>query len=211
MARRRWRASIGYLRGSPSRCWTEIWQTEQDCLSQNVPTSGKSRPRPDLRHPGYQTALLELRTRPGWWQWHGCSPCCSRSSRGRSRKRTITGSHGHWINHAGLTDPVSAQWCCNEIDCAPVPAAGIRSTATGYLVVETPAAQSGRHILAVSEPAVQYDTLCERSAAGFITALRSRGSQLESLEVSSLSSRRNIFPTLVFGRVPRNSTCRGIL
>ena len=50
---------------------------------------------------------------------------------------SVADAHDHWINHAGLTDPVSGQWCCNQFDCTPVPAGGIRSTATGYLVVET--------------------------------------------------------------------------
>jgi hypothetical protein len=44
---------------------------------------------------------------------------------------------GSWMNQMSLLDPVSKQWCCNEHDCAPVPAGGVVEQGDGMLVVET--------------------------------------------------------------------------
>lgn len=46
-------------------------------------------------------------------------------------------AHNHWINSLRLTDPVSGEWCCNHIDCAPVKVGGVTETAGGYRVTET--------------------------------------------------------------------------
>jgi hypothetical protein len=32
---------------------------------------------------------------------------------------------GSWMNQGNLIDPVTKDWCCNEQDCAPVPAGGV--------------------------------------------------------------------------------------
>ena len=53
----------------------------------------------------------------------------------------LTGSfalaHDHWINNMRLTDPVSGEWCCNQIDCATVPTGGVGEVSGGFLVAET--------------------------------------------------------------------------
>lgn len=46
-------------------------------------------------------------------------------------------AHDHWINAMRLHDPVSGAWCCDERDCAAVPAGGVAERSGGYLVVET--------------------------------------------------------------------------
>jgi hypothetical protein len=50
---------------------------------------------------------------------------------------TFAAAHDHWINHLRLTDPLSGQWCCNDMDCEAVRAAGIAEQQDGYLVMET--------------------------------------------------------------------------
>ncbi len=53
----------------------------------------------------------------------------------------LTGSfalaHDHWISNARMTDPQSGEWCCNHIDCAAVPAGGVRESGGGYQIAET--------------------------------------------------------------------------
>jgi hypothetical protein len=53
----------------------------------------------------------------------------------------LTGSfalaHDHWISQNRMTDPVSGEWCCNQIDCAALPKDGIGEVSGGYLVSET--------------------------------------------------------------------------
>jgi hypothetical protein len=44
-------------------------------------------------------------------------------------------AHDSWMSR--LTDPASGEWCCNQIDCAAVPADGINEVIGGYSVVET--------------------------------------------------------------------------
>jgi hypothetical protein len=44
---------------------------------------------------------------------------------------------GSWMNQMNLLDPVTHNWCCNEQDCAPVPAGGVLEQDGGMLVVET--------------------------------------------------------------------------
>lgn len=46
-------------------------------------------------------------------------------------------SHDHWINDKHLSDPISRQWCCNEEDCQPVEAGGVREQGGGYTIMET--------------------------------------------------------------------------
>ena len=46
-------------------------------------------------------------------------------------------AHDSWINRNRLTDPASGEWCCNHIDCAEVPAGGVRESSGGYFISET--------------------------------------------------------------------------
>ncbi len=46
-------------------------------------------------------------------------------------------AHDHWISRARMTDPVSGEWCCNHIDCAEIPAGGVREGSGGYFIGET--------------------------------------------------------------------------
>ena len=46
-------------------------------------------------------------------------------------------AHDSWISRNRLTDPASGEWCCNQIDCAEVPAGGVGEVSGGYLVAET--------------------------------------------------------------------------
>ena len=50
---------------------------------------------------------------------------------------SLAAAHDHWINHKRLADPQSGEWCCNHIDCAEVPAGGVRESNGGYIVAET--------------------------------------------------------------------------
>ncbi len=46
-------------------------------------------------------------------------------------------AHDSWISRSRLFDPLSRQWCCNEHDCAPVDANGVREENGGYRIGET--------------------------------------------------------------------------
>jgi len=46
-------------------------------------------------------------------------------------------AHDSWINQLRLTDPMSGQWCCNDMDCEAVPAGGVAEQQDGYFIAET--------------------------------------------------------------------------
>jgi hypothetical protein len=46
-------------------------------------------------------------------------------------------AHDSWINRSRLVDPVSGQWCCNHLDCAEIPADGLREVSGGFSVAAT--------------------------------------------------------------------------
>lgn len=50
---------------------------------------------------------------------------------------TFAAAHEHWISENRLTDPQTGAWCCNQIDCAALPAGGIRESAEGIFVAES--------------------------------------------------------------------------
>lgn len=50
---------------------------------------------------------------------------------------SFAAAHDSWISRNALRDPETGHWCCNHIDCAPIPVGGIHESRGGYYIVET--------------------------------------------------------------------------